>query len=80
MNAIQSGGTTGVGSEGYRAHHGPFRPSAVDASSEEDGRGNPVRTTRVPGDNRVHFWIVGKDGMARRGEYTPGFGVTEIVH
>ena len=47
---------------------------------EDGGGGNAFSTTRVPGDNQVHFWIVGKDGRACRGEYTPGWGVTEIAH
>jgi len=80
MNAIRSGGTTEVGSEGYRTHYRSFRTSTMEASLEDGGRGDPVSTTRVPGDNQVHFWIVGNDGRARRGEYTPGSGVTEMAH
>ena len=80
MNAIRSGETTGVGSEAYRTPYRPFRASSVEASSGDDVRGDPIRITRVPGDNRVHYWVVGEDGRARRGEYMPGSGVTEMAH
>ena len=79
MGGTMPEGTVDAGSEASRPSFRYSRSSVENWSVDSDGRRIPIRSTRVLGDGRVHFWVVGRDGRARRGEYTPEAGVREMV-
>jgi len=78
MGGTAPGGTIDAGSEANRPSSHYSRPLAEGPSWGTDSGRYPIRSTRVPGDGQVHFWVVGRDGRARRGEYTPESGVREL--
>ncbi len=66
--------------EGYRPSFRYRHPPTVDGPEAYASQTPSIREAEVRGDTRVRFWIVDRDGSARRGEYMPGLGVREIRH
>ena len=60
-------------SEESRPSYKYYRPSAT------GGLGGPMEETEGWWWGRVRFWLVGGDGKARAGEYSPGIGVRDLV-
>lgn len=77
MDPFDSGGTIGTDWGKNRPSFRYSRPSEANASGGPADTG-PIEETEVWGDSRVHFWVVGREGRARRGHYVRGLGVREM--
>jgi hypothetical protein len=55
-----------------------LQETAMDAPHAPGRPIGPIRETMVWGDDRVHYWIVGRDGKARQGQYVLGVGTREM--